>query len=148
VKRKDLLVITYPARIAQDGDGFGVTFRDIPAAITEGDSREEALAHAQDALSAALEAHLEYGDEIPEPSPPRRGEVMVLVDADVAGVLALRFGRLSASLSKAELARRLGVSRQSYGQLESLGTNLSLRKLDEVASAIGYGVELRLIRRV
>jgi antitoxin HicB len=147
VRRKQLLAISYPARISADEDGFCVTFRDVPAAITEGDNREQALANAQDALSGALATHLEYGDEIPEPSEPKRGEVMVLVAADVAGVLALRLGRLSASLSKAALARMLGVSRQSYGQLESFGTNLSLRKLDEVTTAMGYAVELRLVRR-
>ena len=45
----------YPATLTPDPDGgFTITFRDVPEAITEGDSREEALLRAQDALKSAL----------------------------------------------------------------------------------------------
>ena len=45
----------YPATLTPDPDsGFTVTFRDVPEAITEGDSREEALLRAEDALESAL----------------------------------------------------------------------------------------------
>jgi antitoxin HicB len=43
----------YPATLTPDPDGgFTVTFRDVPDAIAEGDSREEALLRAEDALAA------------------------------------------------------------------------------------------------
>jgi antitoxin HicB len=45
----------YPAALTPDPDGgFTVTFRDVPEAITEGDSREEALLRAEDALESGL----------------------------------------------------------------------------------------------
>jgi predicted RNase H-like HicB family nuclease len=45
----------YPALLTPDPDGgFTVTFRDVPEAMTEGDTREEALLHAEDALESAL----------------------------------------------------------------------------------------------
>jgi len=41
----------YPAALTPDLDGgFTVTFRDVPEAITEGDTREEVLLRAEDAL--------------------------------------------------------------------------------------------------
>ena len=41
----------FPATLTPDPDGgFTVTFRDVPEAITEGDTREEALLRAEDAL--------------------------------------------------------------------------------------------------
>src|SRR6266852_214428 len=45
----------YPATLMPDPDGgFTVTFREVPEAITESDSREEALLRAEDALESAL----------------------------------------------------------------------------------------------
>jgi antitoxin HicB len=43
----------YPATLTPDPDGgFAVSSGDVPKAITEGDSREEALLRAEDALAA------------------------------------------------------------------------------------------------
>ena len=45
-----------PAVFAPDeGGGFVVTFRDIPEAITQGDTLEEARAEAADALLTAMD---------------------------------------------------------------------------------------------
>lgn len=40
----------YPVTLTPDTDGFCVTFRDIPEAISQGDTTDEALDMAQDAL--------------------------------------------------------------------------------------------------
>jgi len=49
----------YPAILTPDPDGgFTVTFRDVPEAITEGDSREEGLLRAEDALESALAMYI------------------------------------------------------------------------------------------
>jgi antitoxin HicB len=47
----------FPVTLTSDetDGGFVVTFPDIPEAITQGETREEALAMAQEALEAALE---------------------------------------------------------------------------------------------
>ena len=48
-----------PAALIADPDGgFTATFRDVPEAITEGDTREEALLRAEDALESALEMYI------------------------------------------------------------------------------------------
>lgn len=52
----------------QPEGGFTVTFPDIPEAITEGDTREDALAHAADVLGLCLDARIEAGDGLPTPS--------------------------------------------------------------------------------
>ena len=50
----------YPAALIPDPDGgFTVTFRDVPEAITEGDTREEALSNIADAIREYLEVAME-----------------------------------------------------------------------------------------
>ena len=45
----------YAAALTPDPDGgFTVTFRDVPEPITGGDTREEALLRAEDAVESAL----------------------------------------------------------------------------------------------
>ncbi len=46
----------YYAKLDMDRDGMvNVTFPDVPEAITYGETLDEALAHARDALEKALE---------------------------------------------------------------------------------------------
>ena len=56
----------YPAALTPDPDGgFTVTFRDVPEAITEGDSREEAVLRAEDALESALAMYIAAREPLP-----------------------------------------------------------------------------------
>ena len=72
----------YPAALTPDPDGgFTVTFRDVPEAITEGDSREEAVLRAEDALESALAMYIAAKEPLPSPSDPESGEVMVPLSA-------------------------------------------------------------------
>lgn len=74
----------YPAKFEPSEEGgFVVTFRDIPEAITQGDSEEEAMSMAEDALASSLEFYFEDSRAVPEPSDPYDGERMVAVSAEV-----------------------------------------------------------------
>lgn len=55
----------FPAALSPDPDGgFTVTFRDMPEAITEGDTREEALLRAEAALESALAMYIAAKDAV------------------------------------------------------------------------------------
>jgi predicted RNase H-like HicB family nuclease len=63
----------YPAALTPDPDGgFTVTFRDVPEAITEGDTREEALLRAEDALESALAMYIAAKEPLPSYPKPRQ----------------------------------------------------------------------------
>ena len=66
----------YPATLTPDPDGgFTVTFRDVPEAITEGDSRDEALLRAEDAeLARRLRWHLPQVSRVLDPRHASRME--------------------------------------------------------------------------
>jgi predicted RNase H-like HicB family nuclease len=67
----------YPAAFTPDPDGgFTITFRDVPEAITEGDTREEVL-RAEDALESALAMYVAAKEPLPTSSEAEADEVIV-----------------------------------------------------------------------
>jgi antitoxin HicB len=49
----------------QPEGGYTVTSPDIPDLVTEGDTREEALAMARDCAEGLVLTYLEFGDDVP-----------------------------------------------------------------------------------
>jgi len=82
-------MFTYPVTLTPEGGGFVVTFPDVPAAITEGDDEEEALAHAVDALESALSMLIDDRKDIPLPSQVRRRQKSVSLPPMSAAKVAL-----------------------------------------------------------
>lgn len=61
--------IRYPAILTLEPDGgYLVQFADFDEAFTEGDTLEEALFNAAEALTLTLEGRIDEGQTIPEPS--------------------------------------------------------------------------------
>src|SRR6185312_8109168 len=84
-------VFAYPATLTRDAARrFLVRFPDIPEALTDGASQEEALREAADALSEALMSRIADGEAIPDPSPVDRNQYQVAPDATVAHKAARR----------------------------------------------------------
>lgn len=72
----------YLAALTPDPDGgFTVTFRDVPEAITEGDTREEVLLRAEDVLESALAMYIAAKEPLPASSAAEAGEEMVPLSA-------------------------------------------------------------------
>ena len=102
---------TYPVILTEDKDdgGYVVTCRDLPEAITQGDTIEEALEAAADALDEALCGCINHGRDIPEPSVKRVGEHLVSVPVTTA-LKAAAYTRFRASgRTKVALAKSLDM---------------------------------------
>lgn len=66
----------YPALfVPGDVDGYTVTFPDLPGCITEGDSLEEALHMAKEALELHLWGMEDDHDPIPQPTAPESVQI-------------------------------------------------------------------------
>lgn len=67
----------FPARFKRDVAGrWTVSFPDIPEALTDGASKEDALREAVDALGGALAGYVHEGRAVPEPSSLKGGRRM------------------------------------------------------------------------
>ena len=79
----------YPAQFTESfsvegfTEGFVVQFRDVPEAITQGDTFIEAVEMAQDALQTAMEFYDEDNKPRPKPSAAIHGDVMIDINSEV-----------------------------------------------------------------
>ena len=124
----------YPAKFTPDktDGGFVVTFPDVPEAITQGDTMEEAMAMASEALELALTFYTEKGADLPEPGSLKRGMRMVRVPALSEAKFRLYDALRAAGIRKIELARRIGCS---PGQVDRLLDITHHSKLDQIEAA-------------
>ncbi|EGE9542555.1 type II toxin-antitoxin system HicB family antitoxin, partial [Salmonella enterica subsp. enterica serovar Anatum] len=108
----------YPVVLTPDSGGYVVSFPDIPEALTQGDSREEALKNALDALVTAFEFYFEDGERIPEPG--NVTDDFVEVPASVVAKVMLLNTWISSGLTQVELAQRMGIKKQEVTRLFDL----------------------------
>lgn len=135
--------IRYPAVLEpQEGGGFFVRFVDLEGALTDGETLDEALFNAGEALSAMLGWLLDENKPIPVPSPAGAGRYLIAPDARTQAALLIRRARGDRSL--AELARALETSWPSAQRLENPRHSPTLRQLEKAAAALGKRLVLAL----
>lgn len=135
----------YPATITPCGnDGFGVTFRDIPEAITQGETLEQAIEMAEDALATAIEFYFEDDKPVPLPSTPKDGEFSVSLEPSVWTKVLLLNAMLETHTSQAELAKRLKVSRQQVTRIVDLEHTTKLDTLGKAFNALGKQLNISM----
>jgi predicted RNase H-like HicB family nuclease len=90
----------YPATFtaAHKDGGFIVTFRDIPEAITQGDTEGEAIKMAHDVLGQAMSVYLNESRTVPLPSAFTGGDRMIDLPEDVAAKVLLHNQILSSNI--------------------------------------------------
>jgi antitoxin HicB len=129
----------YYCTIEKEGDEYIAQFPDMTNVATCGFTHEEALAMAKEALEGCLEADISHGNEIPPPS--YKEGYPVTVSNHIA--LSLRFRELRGDQSQTDIARKLGLSYQSYQRLENpRKANPTIKTLEKIARV--YGRELNV----
>ena len=129
--------MTFNCTIEQDEGMYIVQFPDMPNIQTFGNTHEEALAMAKEALESCLESDISRGMAIPSPS--FSGGHPVSVASHI--VLSLQLRVLRGEQSQTEIAQRLGLSYQSYQRLENpRKANPTIKTLERIARI--YGREL------
>jgi len=135
----------YPARFsAAPEGGFVVSFRDLPEALTQGDTEVEAMAMAEDALVSAMDFYFEQGRTVPSPSGARRGERQVELPPSVAAKVLLLNAMLAGGITNAELARRMGTRPQEVQRIIALNHPTKIDTLDKALRALGKRLEISL----
>jgi len=129
----------YAAEIVQDEAGYYlVTIPDVPEAATDGRGRDEALADAADALSAALAGYVHAKRPLPAPS-AAADRPMIAVPGLVAAKLALYEAMRERGMFTArELAEALGKSPTAARRLMDPDYSSKWENIEEALNALGH----------
>ncbi len=137
---------TYPVTLTPDetDGGFVVTFKDLPEAITQGETVEDALTEAVDALEEAIAGRIQRGDPIPEPS-SAASLTKVPVPAQTAAKAALYLALRETGITKSELAAKLGCDEKEVRRLLDPRHSSKLPRIQKALATLGKGLALRLV---
>jgi antitoxin HicB len=135
----------YPIQIKPDGKHFLVTFPDIPEALTQGETVEEALAMAAEALETALDFYFEQPREVPEPSPIKRGGKFVELPTSLSAKVLLLNEMIRQQVRPAELARRLNTTPQEINRLTNLHHATKIDGIAGAMKALGKTLQIRVV---
>ncbi|ARU04739.1 hypothetical protein CCO03_08665 [Comamonas serinivorans] len=131
----------YPAHFSLEDGIYVVTFRDWPAAITQGDSKEEAREMAADVLALAMNEAISKREMPPEPSKPIKGEEMVRVAFLVRVKLDLIAKMQEQLVRPADLAKLIHVKPQEMTRVLNLTHATKVDTLDRAFAALGWSLQ-------
>lgn len=142
-----MLNLRYPAILRPDDGAFAVEIPDLDGCRTWGETVEEALANAREAVSLWLQDAAAGHGAVPPPS-PIESRYFVEPALDVRLPLLLRARRMAMGATQKQAATALGVTYQVYQRFESpLKGNMTLKTLTRVLAFLGLDMELVESRR-
>ena len=129
--------LAYPVSLEKQDDGTVlVSFPDIPEALTEGETEDEALTVAEDCLIAALGGYIQARRDVPRPS-PARGLALVALPALVAAKTALYREMRAQGIGNTALAKRLGTSEGAVRRLVDPDHRSHIGRIESALRALG-----------
>lgn len=138
-------MLRYPALFEPDGDGFCVSFRDIPEALTSGATIEEAREMAADALLTAMDFYLDDKRPVPPPTTAKKDEDLVALSATASAKVLLLNEMIRQKVTPSELARRLGTTPQIVNRIVDIHHATKIDTIAEAVAALGKRLEIGVI---
>lgn len=137
---------TYAVKLTPDkrDGGYVVTCRDMPEVITQGDTVEEAMVEAADALEEAVAGRIDDKRDIPVPTAKKRGERIVSVPPSMALKAAVYLAVRDAGISNSELARRLRLDEKEARRILDPHHPTKLPRIEAALAALGRQVRMEL----
>jgi antitoxin HicB len=128
----------YQAEFKPEGDVIVVTFPDVGYGATQGATEAEALEMAADFLVMAIGDLIKQGKQLPRARARRGRKYRWIKLPALAGVKMELYRELKSSgVRKAELARRLGISRGNMDRLFDLHHSTRLELLEAAFAVLG-----------
>ena len=128
----------YPVSLKRAAEGgYIVTCRDLPALITQGDDKEDALEQAADAMDEVFATMMKLDQPFPVASQPRRGERLIAPPMETVAKAALHSTLRDAKITKVQLARQLGIDEKEVRRLLDPHYRSKLPRIAEAISLLG-----------
>ena len=129
----------------EEGGGFYATFPDVRGALTNGDTVEEALDMAEDALTVIMGSYVHRQEDIPVPSEATDGQYLIALSPVVAGKLALYRAMRKQGISYAELAEKLGITEKAVVNLVNPDYGSHMTSVMNALKAVGRNMIISVL---
>jgi len=130
-------MLTYPIELTPDDNGTVLArCPALPEVVTFGDDEEDALAYAVGAVEEALAARMAYKEDIPDPGTHLKAKHTVRLPSQTVFKVLLYCAMRRQGVSKAELARRMGIARQSVDRILNLNHASRMDVMDSAFAAL------------
>ncbi len=137
----------YPVFLTPDPDGgFVVSCRDLPEAITQGETEADAIENAEGAIQAAIEFRIEKELEIPAPSRMRSGEILATVPVLTALKAALFRAVIGKRGAKTALARSLGIDEKEVRRMLDPRHATKATTIEQALATLGLRPVVSLVK--
>ena len=133
----------YPCTLRKDSEGrFVVRFPNVPEALTDGRTKEEALAEAVDCLRAALVGYMLDDRPLPAASPQNGRSFLVAPDTTISMKAAIYTVARNQGVTAAKLAQALGVDHKEARRILDPNHRTKADRLEAALAALGYATEM------
>ncbi|AGI32715.1 TPA: type II toxin-antitoxin system HicB family antitoxin [Mannheimia haemolytica] len=135
----------YPALFtpAEEG-GFVVTFPDLPEAITQGDTFEEAMEMAEDVLLSCVEIYFDEDRRFPLTRPVNTDEVPVFMPESIYAKVLLHNTMQEQAVSKAEIARLTNIRPPEVQRILAPRHITKIDTIGRILASLGKPLQLSL----
>lgn len=135
----------YPVKlIKQKEGGYLIHFYDLPEAITQGETIEDALNEAVDCLEEAIAYRISKKLDIPAPSQRKRCKYVMLPTTFIAKT-ALYLAMREKKLSNTSLAKKLDCDEKEIRRLIDPHYNSKLPRIEQALHILGKKLQVEII---
>ena len=139
------MAVGYRYRLERQENGWWlVRFPEIPEALTEGETEEEARTNAIDCVITALEGYMKAGKPVPTPSGPDPELNRAVLPSLVTAKLAVYETMRSRAWSKVKLAKELGMPENSVRRLLNLRHSSHMGTIDAALAKMNAELSIDL----
>jgi antitoxin HicB len=134
----------YPLELHIEPTGAWVSCPDLPEMNASGDTPEEAFADALDGMESTFSLYVDQRRKIPEASPLTEGMTPLHLPALTVAKVMLWNSLLDEGVSRAELARRMGSTRQVVDRLVDFLHTSKIEQVERALSLLGRRITLSI----
>lgn len=138
--------MNYTAKLTKEKDGgYSVSFPDLDGCFTQGDTLEEALENAREAMELTLEDVFD-GEPLPaSKTKANESKGLYRIEVDPELSVALQVAAARGKVPQTAIAQKMGMTKQAYQRLESRNANLSVKMLKRIAQSMGKRLEIQFV---
>jgi len=134
----------YPLELHPEPTGVWLSCPDIPEMNAAGDTLPEAMAEALNGLESALSLYVEQRRPIPRASAPSDPTLVLHLPALTVAKIMLWNAMQDEGVSRAELARRMGCTRQVVDRLVDFIHTSKIEQVERALALLGRRLSLVL----